>query len=95
MTRSPYFGASKWWVVHDKEKSKVTYFNKGYATQNPKEYFADAYKDYILHRSSLSSTRPLTYKYVKAAVSKVNAMTSTNFERMHKLYDSMWNKYGA
>lgn len=76
-------------------KSKVTYFNKGYATQNPKEYFADAYKDYILHRSSLSSTRPLTYKYVKAAVSKVNAMTSANFERMHKLYDSMWNKYGA
>ena len=49
-----------------------TYFNKGYATQNPKEYFADAYKDYILHRSSLSSTRPLTYKYVKAAVAKVN-----------------------
>lgn len=85
----------EWKAIYDKEKSKVTYFNKGYATQNPKEYFADAYKDYILHRSSLSSTRPLTYKYVKAAVSKVNAMTSTNFERMHKLYDSMWNKYGA
>lgn len=85
----------EWKAIYDKEKSKVTYFNKGYATQNPKEYFADAYKDYILHRSSLSSTRPLTYKYVKAAVSKVNAMTSANFERMHKLYDSMWNKYGA
>lgn len=80
---------------YDKEKNKVTYFNKGYATQNPQEYFADAYKDYVLHRSSLSSTRPETYKYVKAAVSKVNAMTSANFERMHKLYDSMWNKYGA
>lgn len=85
----------EWKAIYDKEKSKVTYFNKGYAIQNPKEYFADAYKDYILHRSSLSSTRPLTYKYVKAAVSKVNAMTSADFERMHKWYDIIWNKYGA
>lgn len=85
----------EWEAIYDKEKSKVTFYNKGYVTQNPREYFADAYKDYVLHRSSLSSTRPLTYKYVKAAVSKVNAMTSANFERMHKLYDFMWNKYGA
>ena len=82
-------------IVSDKEKSKVTFFNKGYATQNPQEYFADAYKDYVLHRSSLSSTRPETYKYVKAAVAKVNAMTSADFERMHKWYDIIWNKYGA
>lgn len=85
----------EWKAIYDKEKSKVTFFNKGYVTQNPQEYFADAYKDYVLHRSSLSSTRPLTYKYVKAAVAKVNSMTSADFEKMHKMYDIIWNKYGA
>lgn len=85
----------KWKSIYNKEKNKVTFFNKGYVTQNPQEYFADAYKDYVLHRSSLSSTRPATYKYVKAAVAKVNAMTSADFERMHKWYDIIWNKYGA
>ena len=78
-----------------KKKIKVTFYNKGYVTRNPHEYFADAYKDYVLHRSSLSSTRPATYKYVKAAVAKVNAMTSADFEKMHKMYDSIWNRYGA
>lgn len=43
----------------------------------------------------LSSTRPLTYKYVKAAVAKVNSMTSADFEKMHKMYDAIWNKYDA
>lgn len=85
----------EWKAIYDKEKSKVTYFNKGYVTQNPREYFADAYKDYVLHRSSLSSTRPKTYKYVKAAVAKVNSMTSADFEKMHKMYDAIWNKYDA
>ena len=85
----------EWKAIYDKEKNKVTYFNKGYATQNPQEYFADAYKDYVLHRSSLSSTRPETYKYVKAAVAKVNSMTSADFKKMHKMYDAIWNKYDA
>ena len=85
----------EWEAIYDKEKSKVTFYNKGYVTQNPREYFADAYKDYVLHRSSLSSTRPLTYKYVKAAVAKVNSMTSADFEKMHKMYDAIWNKYDA
>lgn len=85
----------EWKAIYDKEKNKVTFYNKGYVTRNPHEYFADAYKDYVLHRSSLSSTRPATYKYVKAAVAKVNAMTSADFEKMHKMYDSIWNRYGA
>lgn len=85
----------EWKAIYDKEKNKVTFYNKGYVTRNPHEYFADAYKDYVLHRSSLSSTRPATYKYVKAAVAKVNAMTSADFEKMHKAYDAIWNKYGV
>lgn len=85
----------EWKAIYDKEKNKVTFYNKGYVTRNPHEYFADAYKDYVLHRSSLSSTRPATYKYVKAAVAKVNAMTSVDFEKIHKMYDAMWNKYGV
>lgn len=85
----------EWKAIYDKEKDKVTFFNKGYVTKNPQEYFADAYKDYVMHRSLLSSTRPETYRYVKAAVAKVNAMTSVDFEKMHKTYDSLWNKYGA
>lgn len=85
----------EWEAIYNKEKSKVTFYNKDYVTRNPREYFADAYKDYVLHRSSLSSTRPATYKYVKAAVAKVNAMTSVDFEKIHKMYDAMWNKYGV
>lgn len=85
----------EWKAIYDKEKNKVTFYNKGYVTRNPHEYFADAYKDYVLHRSSLSSTRPATYKYVKAVVAKVNAMTSADFEKMHKAYDAIWNKYGV
>lgn len=85
----------EWEAIYNKEKSKVTFYNKDYVTRNHREYFADAYKDYVLHRSSLSSTRPATYKYVKAAVAKVNAMTSVDFEKIHKMYDAMWNKYGV
>lgn len=79
-------------AIYDKEKDKVTFFNKNYVTKDTYEYFAESYKDYVLHRSTLSSTRPETYKYIRNAVTKANKMTNAELSRKYENYKRGWKE---
>lgn len=72
--------------IYNAEKSKVTAFNKAYVTQNASEYFAESYRDYVLNKNTLRSSRPLTFQYIEKALSDLHDMPESRFARMHDSY---------
>ena len=76
----------EWKNIYAKEKGLVTSFNKAYVTQNASEYFAESYRDYVLNKNALRSSRPLTFQYIEKALSDLHGMPESRFTRMHDSY---------
>ena len=77
---------AEWKNIYAKEKRLVTSFNKAYVTQNASEYFAESYRDYVLNKNTLRSSRPLTFQYIEKALSDLHDMPESRFARMHDSY---------
>lgn len=77
---------AEWKNIYAKEKGLVTSFNKAYVTQNASEYFAEPYRDYVLNKNALRSSRPLTFQYIEKALSDLHGMPESRFTRMHDSY---------
>ena len=77
---------AEWKNIYAKEKGLVTSFNKAYVTQNASEYFAESYRDYVLNKNALRSSRPLTFQYIEKALSDLHDMPESRFIRMHDSY---------
>lgn len=77
---------AEWKNIYAKEKGLVTSFNKAYVTQNASEYFAESYRDYVLNKNTLRSSRPLTFQYIEKALSDLHDMPESRFARMHDSY---------
>ena len=68
---------------------KGTY--KGYAqTHGAAEYFAEAFREYILHPNDLKSWVPKTYDYIKKIISRV---TPEQAEKFRQTYSRRWDAY--
>ena len=77
---------AEWKNIYAKEKRLVTSFNKAYVTQNASEYFAESYRDYVLNKNTLRSSRPLTFQDIEKALSDLHDMPESRFARMHDSY---------
>ena len=77
---------AEWKNIYAKEKGLVTSFNKAYVTKNASEYFAESYRDYVLNKNALRSSRPLTFQYIEKALSDLHGMPESRFTRMHDSY---------
>ena len=57
--------------IYDEEKSLYTASNKSYVLQNPSEYFAESYRNYIENEAKLKKERPKTYEAIVCALNKM------------------------
>lgn len=57
--------------IYAKEKQNYDKYNKTYVISSSQEYFAEAYKYYLLDAAYLKKRMPETYAYVKKAVQKL------------------------
>lgn len=74
-------------TIYQKEKSNVTSINKTYTNSTVNEYFAEAYRAYLLENDTLKNTRPKTYAYIEEAL---NAVTDTQIEYIKNIYSVIW-----
>lgn len=58
-------------AIYNAEKGKFVGDNKAYAVSNNKEFFAEAYKEYCMNRTSLKSHCPRAYEYVKNVLAEM------------------------
>lgn len=75
--------------IYAKEKNafKGTRNNDSYIKSSPEEYFAESYQDYVERPDVLKKQRPLTYKFIVDAVSKV---TDARAVLLYQMYASLW-----
>ena len=61
-----------WKTIYKEEKNKYTGDNQPYAKSNAQEFFAECFKDYILHPNQLKTTCPKSYKYIKKNIAELS-----------------------
>lgn len=74
-------------AIYNAEKGKYSGFNKTYVTKNSSEYFAESFRDYVLDRQSLKSSRPQTYGAIEQAMDK---LTESYVSRVKTAYSAIW-----
>lgn len=74
-------------AVYLAEKDLVTSVNSGYSNASVGEYFAEAYRCYVLDRDALLNERPQTCAVVQDALSKV---TDAQVLRIKNTYSAVW-----
>ena len=70
-----------------KEKSRYTAYDKGYALQNSAEYFAQSFRDYTKNPAALKASRPQTYAAIQQALSRV---TDAQVANVLRIYGASW-----
>ena len=70
-----------------KEKSRYTAYDKGYALQNSAEYFAQSFWDYTENPAALKASRPQTYAAIQQALSRV---TDAQVANLLRVYRAVW-----
>ena len=85
---SNYDVSSAFVEVYKAEKSLYNGRNSSYVLKNSSEYFAESYRNYVLEKDKLKAERPLTYKAVETALSR---LTDSQLARLKRVYGSIWN----
>lgn len=83
-----YCNTSSFINIYNSEKNKYTGSLKSYVTKTSAEYFAESYRDYILHNSTLKSTRPKTYDAISKALAKI---TPEQVKKIHQENSLIWS----
>ena len=77
---------AEWQTIYDQEKNFVFCDNEDYVTQDPQEYFAESYEDFVLDHSLLKNKRPLTYAYINKSLDEVRNTPDDWWESVRSSY---------
>ena len=75
--------------IYNSEKGLYNGRNSIYVLKNASEYFAESYRNYVLDKSGLKATRPLTYGAIETALGRI---TDTQIARLKRVYGPIWNQ---
>ena len=74
--------------IYNSEKGLYNGRNSIYVLKNASEYFAESYRNYVLDKSGLEATRPLTYGAIETALGRI---TDTQIARLKRVYGPIWD----
>ena len=75
--------------IYNSEKGLYNGRNSIYVLKNASEYFAESYRNYVLDKSGLEATRPLTYGAIETALGRI---TDTQIARLKRVYGPIWDQ---
>ena len=84
-----YDTSSAFAEIYNSEKGLYNGRNSIYVLKNASEYFAESYRNYVLDKSGLKATRPLTYGAIETALGRI---TDTQIARLKRVYGPIWNQ---
>lgn len=84
-----YDTSSAFAEIYNSEKGLYNGRNSIYVLKNASEYFAESYRNYVLDKSGLEATRPLTYGAIETALGRI---TDTQIARLKRVYGPIWNQ---
>lgn len=84
-----YDTSSAFAEIYNSEKGLYNGRNSIYVLKNASEYFAESYRNYVLDKSGLEATRPLTYGAIETALGRI---TDTQIARLKRVYGPIWDQ---
>lgn len=73
--------------VYGAEKASFPGMNKVYATQSASEFYAESYREYVLHKGDLVAKCPKTSSTLEASL---NTVTDTQIKKLKIAYSAYW-----